>query len=241
MIDKDSKFLGVFRESMELLKINFHILSGDNHNPMIVERINRYLNKGLRIMTTEQGTVRVALECILLLLYAWNSCPIPGTDISRSMVAVGREFQFPIDYSSQAHWQLTTSPPASAISYSKDLATRLSYCREIATILIHEHRAWHRELVNDRRPAPRIYAVGDIVFARRAVRSDAQREIVDKLTYAYTGPWRIAATLAGGSYSLVHCKHPSPPRRNMVLTFLHTRCSYSQCNRSMDPIPAIVN
>lgn len=40
VIDKDSKFLSVFRESMELLKINFHMLSGDNHNPMLVKRIN---------------------------------------------------------------------------------------------------------------------------------------------------------------------------------------------------------
>ena len=209
VIDKDSKFLSVFRESMDLLKINFHMLSGDNHNPMLVERINRYLNKGLRIMTNERGTVRVAMECILLLLYAWNSCPIPGTDISRSLVAVGREFQFPIDYSTQAHWQLTNSTPTSVSSYSKDLATRLSSCREIAMLLIQEHRAWHRELVNDRRPASRQFKTGDIVFARRTTRSDSRQEKVDKLMYAYTGPWRIESSLPGGSYSLVHCKHPN--------------------------------
>ena len=209
VIDKDSKFLSVFRESMELLKINFHMLSGDNHNPMLVERINRYLNKGLRIMTNERGTVRVAMECILLLLYAWNSCPIPGTDISRSMVAVGREFQFPIDFCTQAHWQLTNSTPKSVISYSRELATRLSSCREVAMLLVQEHRAWHRELVNDRRPSPRQFKIGDIVFARRATRSDSRQEKVDKLMYAYTGPWKVETNLPGGSYSLVHCKHPN--------------------------------
>ncbi len=63
----------------------------------MVERVNWYLNKGLKIMTNKQDSVRVALKAILLLLYAWNSCPIPGTDISRSLVAVGHEFAFPID------------------------------------------------------------------------------------------------------------------------------------------------
>ena len=58
----------------------------------------RYLNKGLSIMSNERDSVRIALEAILLLLYAWNSCPVPGNDISRSLVAVGREFAFPIDY-----------------------------------------------------------------------------------------------------------------------------------------------
>ena len=100
IFDKDSKFFGVCREAIDLLKINCHILSSANHNPMIVERINRYLTKGLKIMCNERDSVRVALEAILLLLYAWNSCPVPGTDISHSLVAVGREFAFPIDFSS---------------------------------------------------------------------------------------------------------------------------------------------
>jgi hypothetical protein len=78
VLDKDSKFLGVCRESLDLLHINCHILSGGNHNPMLVERVNRYLNKGLKIMTNEHDSIRVALEAILLLIYAWNSCPVPS-------------------------------------------------------------------------------------------------------------------------------------------------------------------
>jgi hypothetical protein len=131
---------------------------------MLVERICRYFNKGLTIMCNEHDTVRVALESLLLLLYAWNSCPVPGTDISRSLVAVGREFAFPINFSTGKHWQLTSSP-ATVESYSKQLATRLSACREIAELLVHEHRDWHRALVNSRRKDPRVYSPGDIVFA----------------------------------------------------------------------------
>ena len=205
VLDKDSKFLNVFREALDLLQINTHVLSGGNHNPMLVERINRYLNKGLKIMTNERDSVRVAMESILLLLYAWNSCPVPGTDISRSMVAVGREFAFPIDFSTDEHLKLTTSRPSTVVSYSKELAARLSACREIAMILVDEQRAWHRELINSRRPHQRTYSVGDIVFARRTVKSSAMMERVEKLEYAYTGPWRITAVLKGASYALEHC------------------------------------
>ncbi len=53
VMNKDSKFLGVCRKALDLLQINCHILSGDNHNLMLVERINRYLNAYLRIMTNE--------------------------------------------------------------------------------------------------------------------------------------------------------------------------------------------
>jgi hypothetical protein len=115
-------------------------------------------------MCNERDSVRVALEAILLLLYAWNSCPVPGMDISCSLVAGGREFAFPINFSSGLHWELT-SLPSTVMSYSKELATRLSACHEVAQLLVEEQRSYHRELVNARRPDPHTYSVGDIVFA----------------------------------------------------------------------------
>jgi len=206
IVDKDRKFYGVCRDALELLQLNYHTLSGDNHNPMLVERINRYLNKGLRIMVNERDSTRIALEAILLLLYAWNSCPVPGTDISRSLVAVGREFQFPIDFSAGKHWELT-STPTNVASYASELAERLGACREVAELLVNEQRTWHRELVNSRRGDPRVYKVGDIVFARRSTQSNASRGRVGKLMNAFTGPWRVVEVLDGASYGLKHCLH----------------------------------
>jgi hypothetical protein len=159
VLNKDSKFFGTCSEALDLLKINRHILSGSNHNPMLVERVNRYLTKGLKIMCNERDSIQVALEAILLLLYAWNSCPVPGMDISCSLVAAGQEFAFPIDYSSGKHWELT-SLPSTVVSYSKELATHLSACRKVAKILVKEQRLYHCELVNARCPDPHIYSVG---------------------------------------------------------------------------------
>ncbi len=123
-MDKDSKFFGAFKEACDLLQINRHVLSGGNHNPMLVERVNRYLNKGLKVMTNERGSVRIAMEAILLLLFAWNSAPILGTDLSRCFVVLGCKFQFSINFLADKHWELT-STLATVKSYSKNLAVHL--------------------------------------------------------------------------------------------------------------------
>jgi len=163
-----------------LLKINIHVLSGENHNPMIVERICRYLNKTLTIFTNERDDNRVALEGILMSLYAWNSAPVIGTDISRSLIVVGREFQFPIDFSSEQH-QMLTSSPVRVSEFAKEQARLLECGRAIAKELINFHRSWHREYVNSLRPDPKLYSVGDRVFAKRAVKSDKKRGLVGKI------------------------------------------------------------
>jgi hypothetical protein len=173
---------------------------------MFVEHVNPYINKGLKIMTKECRSVRVALEAVLLLIYAWNSCPIPGTDISRSFVAVGCKSAFPIDYLAGKHWELVSSP-STVTTYSKDLAMHLIACHAIAELLVKEQRAYHHKFINANCPNPRVYAVGDIVFARQAVWLDAQRERVNKLQYTFTGPWKVISVLPGASYKLEHCKN----------------------------------
>ena len=160
-------------------------------------------------MTNEPDSVRVALEALLLLLYAWNSCPTPGTNISCSLVAIGHEFAFPIDYSTNKHWALTTSP-ISMESYSRDLATRLSALCKVAHLLVQEHRrAYHCELINSRCQDPCTNSVGDIVFACCAVQSDASKGRDNKLTYPFTGPWQIIAALKGAPYKPKHFSTPN--------------------------------
>ena len=59
---------------------------------MIVECTNRFLNSCLTIFCNEHETNCVALEGILVALYACNSAPVIGTNISRSLLVVGHEF-----------------------------------------------------------------------------------------------------------------------------------------------------
>jgi hypothetical protein len=80
-------------------------------------------------------------------------------------------------------------------SYSQDLTTCHSVLREVAQLLVQEHRAYHRKLINSGPPVPRTYFFANIVFACPATQSDATQSRVDKLTYAFTGPWCITAIL----------------------------------------------
>ncbi len=81
-------------------------------------------------------------------------------------------------------------------------------------MLIKEQRAYHREHINSRRPDSKIYLVGDIVFAHRAVRLDATRGQVDKLKYPFTRPWRVIAKLHGALYKLEHCLTKSKKKKH---------------------------
>jgi hypothetical protein len=133
---------------------------------------------------------------------------VPGTNISRSLVVVGCEFAFPINYLVGKHWQLTSSP-ATVKSYSKGLATWLGVCHEIAILLVLEQCTWHRALINSRLPDPKVYSPSDIVFTRHATWLDAAKGCVSKLEYKFTGPWRIVESLKGASYAIEHCQKPS--------------------------------
>ena len=50
-------YIGEFTKTAALLKINIHALSDKNHDPIIVERTNRYLNSCLTIFATREATI----------------------------------------------------------------------------------------------------------------------------------------------------------------------------------------
>ena len=81
-------------------------------------------------------------------------------------------------------------------------------------LLVKEQRAWHRKFVNSHHPDQKLFSIGDIVFACQAVRSDASHGLVDKLTYPFTGPWRIIAKLYGASYEIKHCTSKAKDKRH---------------------------
>ena len=77
---------------------------------------------------------------IVSLLVPWNSVPVLGTDISRSLLVIGREFHIPIDFSTDQH-QLLTSTPLKVDSYAAEQARLLRCGRDLAKDLIHAHKA----------------------------------------------------------------------------------------------------
>ena len=58
------------------------------------------------------------------------------------------------------------------------------------------------------------YAVGDRVFARRAVKSVKKRDLVGKIMDSYTGPWKVCGKVKGSSYILEHMDTKKPGKRH---------------------------
>ncbi|KAL3802962.1 hypothetical protein HJC23_011585, partial [Cyclotella cryptica] len=191
VLDKDSKFYATFRDTARLLKLNTHTLSRANHNPMLI------------FNSEHSSDPRVAHEGLHMAMYAWNCAPVAGTDISRCLMVTGREWRFPLDYSTGAHLELISRPKL-VNSFARRQALILEASRKLGRILIDEHRAYHRELINSLRPDPKLFEPGDYVFSRRTVQSSAKHVRVGKLEFACTGPWVVLRRLKGTSYE---CKH----------------------------------
>ena len=45
VLDKDANFFDVCSNALVLLQINRHVVSSSSHNPLLVERVNRFVKK----------------------------------------------------------------------------------------------------------------------------------------------------------------------------------------------------
>ena len=90
VVDKNSKFMAIFKPVMSTLKINLHITSGGNDDAIMVKRFNSFLNKYLRIYSNERDTAQSFVKGAQMIVYTSISTPVAETYISRSLVAMRR-------------------------------------------------------------------------------------------------------------------------------------------------------
>ena len=101
VVDSARQFGGLFKEVFTRLLIPVHMVALENHKSIRNERFHQYLNKVKRINTADKGSFHQWLQGVMFAIYGWNVAPIDGTDLSWSFVAVGQEFPFPVDMSSE--------------------------------------------------------------------------------------------------------------------------------------------
>ena len=68
--DDDSKFKGEFKEACKILKIRHDTAAKSRHETILVERFNRFLNAGLKVISNDRESNRVFLEGANILVYA---------------------------------------------------------------------------------------------------------------------------------------------------------------------------
>ena len=92
-----------------------------------------------------------------------------------------------------------------------------SYAHSLLSNHIHAN-PHHWESVNAHTPNPKVYLVGDIVFACLAVHSDASQGLVDKLTYPFIGSCLSLASYMAHLMNL-SIVQPKAGRKSMHLIF----------------------
>ena len=95
--DDGNDFRGTFGKMCDDLNIRCHVIAKRNHNAVGIEKFHKFLNHAEKISTKECGTSEAFIEVAIATSYTWNTSPVEGTDIIRSMPAIGRELRFPLD------------------------------------------------------------------------------------------------------------------------------------------------
>ena len=230
--DAASSFKDQFQAMCTALQLPYSDAARGNHKAVSVERFFRYLNKAMTVAIQTRGTNKVSVEAAHLAGYAWNASPIDGTDIIRSVAAVGRPFRFPVDnqLTIPTHDTALTTPispgPSIPVHPSVDRESVLhEYLRlgqsqsqfavRILQLLTEERRTSHAERSNSTR-SPHAFQAGDIVTVLVQVNSNAATDTVAKLSYRRRGPYLVLASHGNGSYDLRKLYDPnSPPVKHL--------------------------
>ena len=205
-----SPFKGVCSAMCKASRINYEILAKRDHKGLLVEKFYRFLNKAITIAAEDRVTNDIFVAAGVAAGYAWNSSPIDGTDILRSVPAIGRELRFPLDVNISALPALVTNNADSVISYLRLTDTNRHFATAILKILIEDRRDTHAELINHSRNIVSMQP-GDLFMARTAVQSDKSKDKVAKLSYAVRGPFQIIRGTGRGGYIVRKLNKPDSP------------------------------
>ena len=210
VVDDGSTFKGLFKEVCAILTIDLHVAARGNHKAVGVEHFHRFLNKAVAIAANDRGTNTVFVEAAHTAAYAWNSSPIDGTDIIRSVPAVGRPFRFPFDLSLAPTPTPTQQQASDVHAFLRLAGPTTQFAEQVLRLLTEERRAIHRERANASR-SPIAFAIGDLVMAKVQVNSDASTGTVAKLAYRKRGPYEIVESSGFGAYFVRLHGRPTAP------------------------------
>ncbi len=210
VVDDGSTFKGLFQTVCSILNIDIHVAARGNHKAVGVEHFHRFLNKAVAIAANDRGTNTVFVEASHTAAYAWNSSPIDGTDIIRSVPAVGRPFCFPFDLSLSPRPTPTEQQASDVHAFLRLASPTTQFAEQVLRLLTEERRAIHRERANATR-SPITYAVGDLLMPNVHANSDAATATVAKLAYRKRGPYQVVESTGYGAYLVQRFGSPTAP------------------------------
>ena len=119
VLDDGSPFKGAFIAMYYALNLNYDVLAKRNRKGLTVEYFHRFLNKSITIAAEVCGTNDISVPVGIAAGYAWNSAPIDGIDILRSIPAISCELHFLININISALPKLVHNSGQAALNYLK--------------------------------------------------------------------------------------------------------------------------
>ena len=117
VLDDGTPFKGAFVAMCQSLNLNYEVLAKRNHKGLSVEHFHRFLNKSVTIAAEDRGTIDIFVPAGIAAGYTWNSAPIDGTDILRTIPVIGRELHFPLDINLNAAPKLIQNNAKAVLDY----------------------------------------------------------------------------------------------------------------------------
>ena len=208
--DDGNDFRGTFERMCKALNIKFHIVAKRNHKAVGVERFHKFLNHAEKISTEERGTSEPFVEVAMATAYAWNASPIEGTDIVRSIPAIGRELRYPLDVHLAETPTVIDNPSESVATYLRHLHRDTIFAKQLLAYLVEDRRTAHRERINEGRNLIK-FKPGDFVMGRVAVQSKKSIQRVGKLVYQSKGPFVVVEDTGNDAYLVRRYGKPNGP------------------------------
>ena len=81
--------------------------------------------------------------------YAWNSTHIDDAGFMRSVTALGREFQYPLDMELLKSQTLNPINNKALFKYLLDVSMKSTFATEVLQMMVGERRTAHRKLWNN--------------------------------------------------------------------------------------------
>ena len=165
IVGDGNTFRGEFEQMYEMLNMRFHIVAKRNYKAVGIEQYHKFLIFSQRIESERRQTPEAFVEIGMVTACAWDASPIDGTDIIRSVPAIGRELRFPIDMNTAQKPQQSNNKALTMANYLRLLDRNVDFSRELLSWTIDDRRLIHRERVNEKRHLVE-YKPGDIVMIK---------------------------------------------------------------------------
>ena len=149
IIDDWSNFKGILTGVCEYLKMLVYLLAKRNNNSHSVEHFHRVLDKTITIASEDRGHQQSNFTAVAnAIAFAWNSAAIDNTDVIRSIVAIGRLLNFPLDIRLAKILSPTLDPATDVAQDLRLVSNDYRFATEALKILLDYRRVNYRERVN---------------------------------------------------------------------------------------------